>query len=113
MTMTLLTKVALLGAIALVAVTIAVGATAGGEPNAITIDNPVGLADPSQFPDQIGVVGPDGKDIVCSDGQPLTVSKAELLAPPVPPGKSQKSGASSIVPRCAPGGHKAVWVAAP
>jgi hypothetical protein len=113
MTRKLLPRIALVSAAALVAVIIVVGATAGGEPDAITIDNPVGLADPSQFPDQIGVVGPDGKAIVCPDGQPLTVSKEELFAPPVAPGKAQKSGASSVVPRCAPGGHKAVWVASP
>jgi hypothetical protein len=109
----LLPRVAFLGATAVVAVTIAVAATASSELNAITIDNPIGLADPSQFPDRIGVVGPDGKDIICSDGRPLTVSKDEIFAPPVPPGRNQKSGASSLVPRCTSGGHKAVWVASP
>ncbi len=114
MTRKLTIRLALLAAAAVVAVTIAVGETAGSEPDAITIDNPVGLANPGQFPDEIGVVGPDGKDIVCPDGQPLTVSKEEVFAPPVAPGKGQKNGLSSAVPRCAPGGgHKAVWIASP
>lgn len=95
------------------AVTIAMGASAGSEPNAIMVDNPTGLANVSDFPDQIGVIGPDGEDIICPDGQPLTVSKAELFAPPRAPGPNQRSDGRMLVPRCAPGGHRPVWVPSP
>ena len=66
---------------------------------------------PAALPAEVGVVGPDGRDVVCSDGQPLTVSRPELAAPPVAPGRTQVSHPAMLVPRCGPGGSVR-WVLA-
>lgn len=73
---------------------------------------PDGTVDPAKLPAFVGVVGPDGRDVICPDGKPLTVSRAELFAPPLAPGglRPQVSDARSLAPRCGPGGH-AVWTA--
>jgi hypothetical protein len=66
---------------------------------------------PDVLPPAVGVVGPDGRDLVCPDGNPLTVSRAELLTTPVAPGGPQVSEPAMLVPRCGPGGSVR-WVPA-
>jgi hypothetical protein len=77
------------------------------DPPGLMADGSVDLA---QLPAAVGVVGPDGRDVVCPNGRPLTVTRAQLLAPPTAPGASQRSEARMLAPRCGAGGS-VVWVA--
>jgi hypothetical protein len=77
-----------------------------------------GRVEPASLPERIGVVGPDGRDVLCN-GKLLTVAWSDLVAPPPAPAGSPETGARrppaasdhrTRVPRCGPNG-KAVWVA--
>jgi hypothetical protein len=67
-----------------------------------------GTIDVSKAPDEFGVSGPDGEEVVCSNGRRLKVRKELLLGPP--PGRPDQlraerpaSGGGDLVWRCGPG----------
>lgn len=67
-----------------------------------------GTVDLAKAPDELGVSGPDGKEVVCSNGRKLKVRKGLLFGPPPKSpdelrAEQPGAGGGDSVWRCGPG----------